>query len=64
MLKEIKYVFYILKKIRKNFFSYLKNDDFSKVDLLEFISDKIDKNWIGFCQYRIQVISKVDQKYY
>ncbi len=40
---EKKYVFYILKKIRKNFFSYLKNDDFSKVDLLEFISDKIDK---------------------
>ena len=40
---EKKYVFYILKKVRKNFFSYLKNDDFSKVDLLEYVSDKIDK---------------------
>ena len=40
---EKKYVYYQLKKIRKNFFNHLKNDDFSKVELLEFISNKIDK---------------------
>lgn len=38
---EKKYVDYINKKTKLNYFNHLKSDDFSKVDLLEHIAKKI-----------------------
>lgn len=38
---EKKYVYYVIKKTKLNYFNHLKNDDFSKVDLLEHIAKKI-----------------------